>query len=142
VSSNLTNVVHIFSILHFLFCRKKWLVLCTFLEGKRSALRIGSEPFASLTPSPSHETFFRLHSFELSDAENKEVFGKCNNPNGHGHNYTLEVVVAGKTDPKTGSSLFSEDTLLFENSTHFPSGHEFDRFKRSDSEEGYGCGGP
>ncbi len=37
-----------------------------------------------------------------SDAKNAEVFGKCANPNGHGHNYTLEVTVAGKVDPVTG----------------------------------------
>ena len=44
----------------------------------------------------------RLHNTNLSDEENKTLFGKCNNPNGHGHNYTLEVVVAGEIDPKTG----------------------------------------
>ncbi len=44
----------------------------------------------------------RLHNAELSDQENKDIYGKCNNPNGHGHNYILEVTVAGKEDPKTG----------------------------------------
>lgn len=44
----------------------------------------------------------RLHNTELSDEENQRIFGKCNNPNGHGHNYILEVVVAGEIDPKTG----------------------------------------
>lgn len=44
----------------------------------------------------------RLHNPNLSDEENSEIFGKCNNKNGHGHNYTLEVVVAGEVDPKTG----------------------------------------
>lgn len=37
-----------------------------------------------------------------SDEKNREVFGKCANPNGHGHNYTLEVTVAGEVDPLTG----------------------------------------
>jgi 6-pyruvoyltetrahydropterin/6-carboxytetrahydropterin synthase len=37
-----------------------------------------------------------------SDDENTRVFGKCANRNGHGHNYTLEVTVAGEIDPKTG----------------------------------------
>ena len=37
-----------------------------------------------------------------SDAKNVEVFGKCANTNGHGHNYTLEVTVAGEVDPVTG----------------------------------------
>ena len=44
----------------------------------------------------------RLHNINLSDEENKDLFGKCNNPNGHGHNYTLEVIVAGEIDAKTG----------------------------------------
>lgn len=44
----------------------------------------------------------RLHTSQLSDAENTRVFGKCNNPYGHGHNYTLEVLLSGKIDPATG----------------------------------------
>ena len=51
------------------------------------------------------ETFaaaHRLYRKGLSDTENFELFGKCSNPNWHGHNYTLEVVVAGNVDPATG----------------------------------------
>ena len=44
----------------------------------------------------------RLHSDALSDAENRAIYGKCNNPHGHGHNYALEVTVSGQVDPKTG----------------------------------------
>ena len=44
----------------------------------------------------------RLFNPNLSDQENNRLFGKCNNVNGHGHNYTLEVVVAGEIDPETG----------------------------------------
>ena len=44
----------------------------------------------------------RVHNPSLSDAENARLFGKCNNPNGHGHNYTLEVSVTGTPDPVTG----------------------------------------
>lgn len=44
----------------------------------------------------------RVHNPALSDAENKRLFGKCNNPNWHGHNYTLQVTVEGTPDPKTG----------------------------------------
>ena len=44
----------------------------------------------------------RLHRAELSDEENRRIYGKCNNPNGHGHNYWLEVTVAGSKDPVTG----------------------------------------
>lgn len=54
------------------------------------------------------ETFAAAHRLfkpELSDEENFELFGKCSNPNWHGHNYTLEVVVAGKIDPDTGFVL-------------------------------------
>ena len=40
----------------------------------------------------------RLHAADLSEAENQEVFGRCTNPNGHGHNYELEVTVAGEPD--------------------------------------------
>lgn len=44
----------------------------------------------------------RLFNPAWDEAKNNEVFGKCNNPNFHGHNYTLEVVVAGEVDPDTG----------------------------------------
>jgi len=44
----------------------------------------------------------RLHSAHLTDEENFRVFGKCNNPFGHGHNYVLEVSVSGPVDPATG----------------------------------------
>ena len=45
------------------------------------------------------------HSPELSPEENARVFGKSNNPHGHGHNYVLEVTVAGEPDPVTGMVL-------------------------------------
>ena len=44
----------------------------------------------------------RLHNDSLSQEENRRVYGKCNNPNGHGHNYLLEVTIAGSIDPATG----------------------------------------
>ncbi|MFY9935444.1 MAG: 6-carboxytetrahydropterin synthase [Silvibacterium sp.] len=44
----------------------------------------------------------RLHSDAFTDAENRAIYGKCNNPYGHGHNYVIEVVVGGKVDPATG----------------------------------------
>jgi 6-pyruvoyltetrahydropterin/6-carboxytetrahydropterin synthase len=44
----------------------------------------------------------RLHSAHLTEEENCRVFGKCDNPFGHGHNYALEVGVSGKVDPATG----------------------------------------
>jgi 6-pyruvoyltetrahydropterin/6-carboxytetrahydropterin synthase len=44
----------------------------------------------------------RLHSSEFSAEENCRVYGKCNNPHGHGHNYFLEVSLTGPVDPVTG----------------------------------------
>jgi 6-pyruvoyltetrahydropterin/6-carboxytetrahydropterin synthase len=44
----------------------------------------------------------RLHSADMSAAENLATYGKCNNPHGHGHNYALEVTVSGPVDPSTG----------------------------------------
>jgi 6-pyruvoyltetrahydropterin/6-carboxytetrahydropterin synthase len=44
----------------------------------------------------------RLHCDAFSAEENRNVYGKCNNPHGHGHNYALEVTVAGQVDPRTG----------------------------------------
>lgn len=44
----------------------------------------------------------RLHNPEKSGEWNRDVFGKCNNPRWHGHNYVIEVTVAGNPDPETG----------------------------------------
>jgi len=44
----------------------------------------------------------RLHNSQLSAAENALIFGKCNSPNYHGHNYELIVKIIGEIDPKTG----------------------------------------
>jgi len=57
------------------------------------------------TISASH----RLHTEALSTDENRAVYGKCNNPHGHGHNYVVEVVVAGVVDPETGMVINLKD---------------------------------
>lgn len=44
----------------------------------------------------------RLNSPKLSEKENYEMYGKCNNPYGHGHNYTVEVILSGEVDAATG----------------------------------------
>ena len=44
----------------------------------------------------------RLHSGALSAEENRAVYGKCNHPHGHGHNYVVEVLAGGGVDPETG----------------------------------------
>ncbi|XP_031735745.1 6-pyruvoyl tetrahydrobiopterin synthase-like isoform X2 [Anarrhichthys ocellatus] len=55
-----------------------------------------------ITRVQSFSACHRLHSVHLSDEENKRVYGKCDNPNGHGHNYKVEVTVRGKIDRLTG----------------------------------------
>lgn len=59
----------------------------------------------------------RLHSDAMSAQENRVVYGKCNNPFGHGHNYALEVTVAGPVDAKTGMvcNLADLDAFVNEN---------------------------
>ena len=47
----------------------------------------------------------RLYNPEFSDEKNETIFGLCNNPNGHGHNYVLEVTVKGEVNPQTGMVL-------------------------------------
>jgi 6-pyruvoyltetrahydropterin/6-carboxytetrahydropterin synthase len=53
---------------------------------------------ARLTFSAAH----RLHTPNRDDAWNRDIYGKCDNPKGHGHNYALEVSVKGAIDPQTG----------------------------------------
>ena len=59
-------------------------------------------PIVYLTRRETFSACHRLHSKHLSDAQNKLIFDKCNNPNGHGHNYIVEVTVKGSIDPLTG----------------------------------------
>jgi 6-pyruvoyltetrahydropterin/6-carboxytetrahydropterin synthase len=58
--------------------------------------------YVYLTRKCEFSAAHHYHNPEFSPEENRRVFGKCNNPNGHGHNYTLEVTVKGKVDPETG----------------------------------------
>ncbi len=55
-----------------------------------------------LTRRTSFSASHRLWSNQLSEAENYAVYEKCANPNGHGHNYVLEVTIQGTPDPQTG----------------------------------------
>jgi 6-pyruvoyltetrahydropterin/6-carboxytetrahydropterin synthase len=56
----------------------------------------------------------RLHSPEMSEDENRATYGKCNNPHGHGHNYTLVVTIRGPVDQRTGMvcNLVDLDTFV------------------------------
>jgi 6-pyruvoyltetrahydropterin/6-carboxytetrahydropterin synthase len=62
-------------------------------------------PHVAITRRLTFNAAHRVHNPELSDEENVRLFGKCNNPNWHGHNYVLEVTVAGEVDPRTGYVL-------------------------------------
>jgi 6-pyruvoyltetrahydropterin/6-carboxytetrahydropterin synthase len=55
-----------------------------------------------LTRKAEFSASHHYHNPEFSAEENQRIFGKCNNPNGHGHNYTLEVTVKGEVDRQTG----------------------------------------
>ncbi|GMV80990.1 MAG: hypothetical protein AMXMBFR7_21740 [Planctomycetota bacterium] len=65
------------------------------LEGKDPSM-------VYLTRSIEFAASHRLHAPALSAEENVRIYGKCNNPNGHGHNYVAEVTVKGEADPRTG----------------------------------------
>jgi len=58
-------------------------------------------PTVHITRRERFSASHRLARAEWSDARNLEVFGKCSNPNGHGHNYELWVTVKGEQDPET-----------------------------------------
>jgi 6-pyruvoyltetrahydropterin/6-carboxytetrahydropterin synthase len=59
-------------------------------------------PRVTVTRRVHFNAAHRLHNPALSDEENRRTFGRCNNPNYHGHNYELEVSVEGNIDPTTG----------------------------------------
>jgi 6-pyruvoyltetrahydropterin/6-carboxytetrahydropterin synthase len=62
-------------------------------------------PIVTVTRRLTFNAAHRVHNPELSDLENVRLFGKCNNPNWHGHNYILEVSVRGAIEEKTGYVL-------------------------------------
>ncbi len=61
-----------------------------------------TSPTYSITRSYNFCAAHRLHTDQLSPEVNQKIFGKCNNANGHGHNYTVHVTVRGKLHPETG----------------------------------------
>ena len=62
-------------------------------------------PIVTVTRRLRFNAAHRVHNPELSEAENVRLFGKCNNPNWHGHNYELEVSLTGPIDERTGYVL-------------------------------------
>lgn len=80
-------------------------------EAQLTGLRLEEMPTLWVELTKEHMTLtrtyefaasHRLHNPRLSDAENDEQYGKCNNAAGHGHNYILEVTLTGEPDPETG----------------------------------------
>ncbi|MDP3830746.1 MAG: 6-carboxytetrahydropterin synthase, partial [Ignavibacteriaceae bacterium] len=69
----------------------------------------------------------RLYNSEISEEENLNLYGKCSNKYGHGHNYTLEVIVAGTINPKTGylidlkilKDIIREEIINYVDHKHF-----------------------
>ncbi len=59
-------------------------------------------PVVTITRRLRFNAAHRIHNPALSDDENARLYGKCNNPNWHGHNYLLDVSVTGEVDPRTG----------------------------------------
>jgi hypothetical protein len=77
---------------------------------KEKKRRRGGEktmPQVYLTRREVFSAAHRLHSPHLSDEENLQVFGKCNNKNGHGHNYVVEVTLKGEVTIAHSSVRFS-----------------------------------
>ena len=63
---------------------------------------MSNKPQVTVTRRLHFSAAHRVHNPAMSDEENRSVFGKCNNPNWHGHNYILDVSVTGTLDERTG----------------------------------------
>jgi 6-pyruvoyltetrahydropterin/6-carboxytetrahydropterin synthase len=74
-----------------------------------SQAKSSKAPKAYFTRAYSVSASHRLHSEDLSDEANRAIFGKCNNPHGHGHNYRIEVTVGGPVDADTGMVINMAD---------------------------------
>jgi 6-pyruvoyltetrahydropterin/6-carboxytetrahydropterin synthase len=59
-------------------------------------------PIVRVTRRVHFAAAHRLHNPEFTEDHNREVFGLCNNPNWHGHNYELDITVEGEVEPSTG----------------------------------------
>ena len=81
---------------------------------QRSATRVTDRLKIELGRRYRFSASHRLNNESLSEQENLRVYGKCNNPYGHGHNYVVEVRVSGTVDPATGmiASLVDLDSFV------------------------------
>lgn len=71
----------------------------------RYAIRREDPTMVLLTQQFEFSAAHRLHCPQFTPEQNHQTFGKCNNPNGHGHNYLVEVTVVGEPDPRSGAVL-------------------------------------
>ncbi|CAD6184447.1 unnamed protein product [Caenorhabditis auriculariae] len=97
-----------------------------------------SQPVVEMTRVEMFSACHRLHSKELSDAENREIYGKCNHINGHGHNYVWRVTLRGPTDSITGmvydlAALKKEMASVLENVDHRNLDADVDWFQKRPS---------
>ncbi|XP_023226857.1 6-pyruvoyl tetrahydrobiopterin synthase-like isoform X1 [Centruroides sculpturatus] len=72
-------------------------------------------PVVFLTRTETFSACHRLNSLALTEEENQKLYGKCNNLNGHGHNYKVEVTVKGKVDKITGMVMNLADLKNYMN---------------------------
>ena len=70
-------------------------------DGKLNRLNTGA-PVVHFSRRYRLSASHRLHAPSFTDEQNRDTYGKCNNPFGHGHNYFVEITVAGPVDPATG----------------------------------------
>ena len=68
---------------------------------------------AYISRTESFSSCHRLHSKQYSEDENKKIYGKCNNPNGHGHNYKVDVILKGPIDPTSGMVINISDLKIY-----------------------------
>jgi 6-pyruvoyltetrahydropterin/6-carboxytetrahydropterin synthase len=76
---------------------------CFLTPYRRYDVAGGTTSMIRMTEQFEFSASHRLHCPEYSDDKNRTLFGKCNNPNGHGHNYLVEVTIEGRPNPETGS---------------------------------------
>ena len=84
------------------------------LQSKCETMKTSScSPRVYVTRTTTFSAAHILHSNKLTEKENKEIFGKCNNPNGHGHNYKVEVTVFDAVNPITGMVINLTDLKCY-----------------------------
>ncbi len=81
------------------------------VPGRPIARLLMAHPLVEITRREEFSASHRLHNPDLSDGENRRLYGICNNPNGHGHNYELEVTVVGDVDRGTGMVMNLTDLM-------------------------------